>query len=317
MQNVLVSSIVINTVIAGSVAAYIVNRESAFFGYNHTPLALQNTENELRILACVHDSRHVSATTGLIKMMAKTINAPITPFLIHLLQLHERARKDLTFHQVDENVEFFKESHDFGGNGVVEINRAVDVFIEETGVTMRQDKIVSLFATMHEEVCKKAEDFNATVILLSFHKHQRIDGKMENVRKEGFRMTNQKLLRHSPCTVAILVNRGVAGASAQGLSAESIQHVAVLFFGGPDDQEALAFSTRIGLHPYVNLTVIRFLHTASKEGVHGSDSASHTEENALMVASSSNENENQVDNAFVSDFYNRYHFIALLKLCGC
>jgi hypothetical protein len=94
----------------------------------------------------------------------------------------------------------------------------------------------------------------------------------------------------------------------------NLTQVATLFFGGPDDREAVAWSRRIAAHPRVNLTVIRFQLPASlssSSSVHNSqtDNASDEDDGMLMALSrlETGNGRNEVDNSFLTDFYNRYH----------
>ncbi|KAL6340550.1 hypothetical protein AAG906_010458 [Vitis piasezkii] len=287
-NNLLLITIMINTVIVGPVVALIVSRETKSFGYCHVPFERQDPERELRILACVHGPRHVPTMARIIQSSNGAQSTPISPFLMHLIELPEKTKTNLMYNQLQDDE--LSDDDDYGGNDVVEINDIVDAFFAETGIMTRQLKVVSPFATMYEEVCNGAEDLRASIILLPFHKHQRIDGKMES-GKEGVRITNQKVLRHATCTVAILVDRVP-------------QHVAILFFGGPDDREALAYGRSMGMHPHVNLTVIRFLPESSKDHDAGMRIASYRDE--VLMSIPGRENENEEDNAFLANFYNRY-----------
>ncbi|KAM7498611.1 hypothetical protein LguiA_023025 [Lonicera macranthoides] len=159
---------------------------------------------------------------------------------------------------------------------------------------------------MYEVVCDFAEDIRVSIILLPFHKHQRIDGKLEN-GKEGIRSTNQKIRRHAQCSIGILVvvDRGhTAGALSQAAGSESLQHVAALFFGGPDYCEAVGFSKRLGTHHHINHTVVRFLPASKEKEPNVGVNVAHKEEDVLM-AISDHETEKEVDNAFMMDFYDR------------
>ncbi|KAJ4909063.1 Cation/H(+) antiporter 2 [Raphanus sativus] len=91
---------------------------------------------------------------------------------------------------------------------------------------------------MHLEICNATEDLRVSIVFLLFHKHQRIDGKTTN-DGEVFRQMNRNVLRHAPCSVGIFVDRNITGFQ-QPHGFDSVQHVAALFFGGPDDREALA-----------------------------------------------------------------------------
>ncbi|KAI8536904.1 hypothetical protein RHMOL_Rhmol10G0293100 [Rhododendron molle] len=310
---------VTNTLIVGPIIVYIVRRENESLGYRHVALEWQDPEIELRMLACVHNPRHVSTIVGLIAALRGSERGPITPYLMHLIELPDQKSKDnsLMYHQREDDE--LSDEDNYGGNEVVEINEAVDAFTAETGVVVHQVKAVSPFQNMHDDVCARAEETRASIILLHFHKHQRIDGKMEP-GKEGIRTTNQKVLRHSKCSVAILVDRGltnsvaatrgVGGYNGSVSGSESLQHVATLFFGGPDDREALGFSRRLSMHHHINLTIIRFLAAADRDRNVGLNVAHNKEEEEdvlmMSVCSSDRETESEADTAILTEFYNRY-----------
>lgn len=125
-------------------------------------------------------------------------------------------------------------------------------------VTVRPMTAISGLEDMHEDICATAADKRTALIILPFHKSPRLDGYFEST--PGFRAVNQKVLKHSPCSVAILIDRGVGG-SAQIPSSSVDHNVVVYFFGGPDDREALAYGCRMAEHPGIKLHVIRFLTT--------------------------------------------------------
>ncbi|XP_075499613.1 cation/H(+) antiporter 1-like [Primulina tabacum] len=299
--NLMMAAIVINSLIWGPLIAFMVRRESEIFGYKYIAFEFQSPKNELKLLACIYGPRPVTTMIGLIATSKGPENVAITPYLMHLIELPERRKTNLLYHQKEEDE--LSDDGDYGGNDVVEINEAVDIFCTETGVTIHQVKTVSPFASMYADVCEFAEDIRASVIVLPFHKHQRIDGKLES-GKEGIRATNQKILRHAKCSVAILVDRGLTAGTSYTSGSGSLQHVATLFFGGPDDREALGFSERIGMHHHINLTIIRFLHVSEKMQDIGVNVA-HKEQDVLMVKST-HETESDVDNAALAEFYNRY-----------
>ncbi|KAK4479969.1 hypothetical protein RD792_013023 [Penstemon davidsonii] len=299
--NLMMAAVIINSLIWGPVIALMVRREHDILGYKHIAFEFQSPESELKLLACVHGPRPVATMIGLIATCKGPENIAITPYLMHLIELPEKTKTNLLYHQKAEDE--LSDDDDYGGNDVLEINEAVDIFAAETGVMIHQVKIVSPFANMYADVCEFAEDIRASIIILPFHKHQRIDGKLES-GKEGVRITNQKVLRHAKCSVAILVDRGLTAGTSYTSGSESLQHVAILFFGGPDDREALGLSKRLGMHHHINLTVIRFLHTSDR-AQNMSVNIVQKEEN-ILLATSNGDDENDDDNVVLTDFYNRY-----------
>ena len=60
----------------------------------------------------------------------------------------------------------------------------------------------------------------------------------------AYRSINQYVLANAPCSVEILVDKGLSGSNHLAGNQVS-HHVAVLFFGGPDDREALCYGWRM------------------------------------------------------------------------
>ncbi|CAK7336478.1 unnamed protein product [Dovyalis caffra] len=302
VHNLIVTVVVINTVITGVVVALILKKKEEYFSHRHISLELSEPESELRVLVCVYGSRHISSKIGLISAFSESLKTPVTAYLMHLVELpKKRTKKNLMYHQLQDGDQYSDEE-DYGGDDVVEINDAVDAYTMETKVLIHQKKVVSSFEKLYEDVCDYIEDLRVSIIFLTFHKHQRLDGKMES-GKEGMRITNHKVLRHAPCSVGIFVDRGQTG--FQQPSSQSVQNIATLFFGGPDDREALACSKMIAAHPHIHLTLIHFQHSPSSEQIECTNGTIHRNDEMLMEMTN-HEIEAEIDKAFVQDFYNRY-----------
>ncbi|XP_043709157.1 cation/H(+) antiporter 1 [Telopea speciosissima] len=306
-SNALKVTMVINTLLVGPTLAFLVRRERRATTFKHVGLEWQKPYSELRILACVHGPRHVSTMAWIIAASIGPNNA-ITPYLMHLVELTGRNKAYVLYHTRDES-DAGNDDH-YGGNDAVEISHNIDTFTAEMGITVHLVTAVSPYDTMHEDVCLGAEDLHASIILLPFHKYQQVDGKME-IDKEGIRTTNQKVLRHAPCSVGILVDRGLYVATAgPNMEGTKRQHIAGLFFGGPDDREALIYSGRIATHPQVDLTVFRFRLTDRKNQLQTQSqilsSFSSNTEGEVVMSIPIQETENDADQAFLSSFYKRY-----------
>ncbi|XP_050209389.1 cation/H(+) antiporter 2-like [Mercurialis annua] len=304
LHSLVIIVVVLDTLTAGLVVVFMLRTRESYFAHRYTELESHDTDDsELRILSCVYGSRHASAIVGLISSVGGSHSSPMSPYLMHLVELPDKRRKTkLMYHQLKDGDQFSDEE-EYGGNDVLEINDVVDGFIAETKIMIHQIKVVSSYERMYEDVCSGAEDLRVSIIFIHLHKHQRIDEKLEN-GKDGIRASNQKILRHAPCSVGILVDRGHTGFKKPCL--DSVQQVATLFFGGADDREALTCSKRIALHGYVKLTVIRFLPTTSKEKLtKWTNDASHKNDEVLLAISDP-EAENDMDDACMGDFLSRY-----------
>ncbi|KAL5731615.1 hypothetical protein ACHQM5_004325 [Ranunculus cassubicifolius] len=112
-------------------------------------------------------------------------------------------------------------------------------------------------SNIHEYICTSAKNKQVAMVILPYHKQQRLDGSLETTRAD-YGGVNQRVLEHAPCSVGILVDRGFGGNTHV-----SARRNPVLFyyncFGGQDDREALSNGARMSEHPGINLIVVRFI----------------------------------------------------------
>jgi len=223
-------------------------------GYKRRNLQRSKHDAELRMLACVHTTRNVPSIISLLELSNPTKRSPIFIYALHLVELTGRASNMLAAHHSATSNQN-RSSSSAPGSGD-HIFNAFESYEESVGgVSIQALTAVSPYQTMHEDVSVLAEDKHVSLIVLPFHKQQTVDGGMEpiNASLRGF---NENILSSAPCSVAILVDRGLSAAAAR---MASVHHVALLFFGGPDDREGLAYAWRMVEHPGVCLTVVRFI----------------------------------------------------------
>lgn len=77
-------------------------------------------------------------------------------------------------------------------------------------------------------------------------------------------------------------------------------NIAVVFIGGKDDREALAFAGRMARHPGVKLSVIRFLLDLNNE------SSVSTRLNRSRLHTAEQEEEMKLDDEYFAEFYGRH-----------
>ncbi|KAL8168383.1 hypothetical protein V2J09_009882 [Rumex salicifolius] len=294
--NIMVVTVLLNTLLSGIPVAIFVWKNNKTFGYHPIPLEFRAPESELRVLSCVYNARSVPTMVSLIGGLGWSRELPVTAYLTHLIELLPKKRaSSKMYHQMEDDE--LSDDEAYGGNEALEISDIVDTFVSDTGIFISQLKAVSPMTRIYEDVCHSTEEVRASIVVLPYHKHQRIDGKMET-GKDGLRTTNQRVLRQAPCAVGILVDRGLFGNS------QSMQHIAVLFFGGPDDREALSFSRRIGMQAHVNLTVIRFLQNNRES--HERINVSLQRDEEVFMAMPSRAVEDEADHVSLEEFYNRH-----------
>ncbi|KAK8950236.1 Cation/H(+) antiporter 15 [Platanthera guangdongensis] len=233
-----------------------------FVAYKRRTIRWWNPDSELRILVCVHSAREVPSLISLLDISHPTKRPPFFVYALYLVELTGRASTLFVINTT--NSASFLDSHH--GNACAtrfilhqtqseHIANAFGSYEQHAdGISVQSLTAFSAYPSMHEDVIGVSEDKHCALILLPYHKHQSIDGAMEDTHP-AIRCLNQNVLTGATCSVGIFVDRGLSGS---GFRAQR-HNVALLFFGGADDREALAYADRLATHPAVALTIVRFL----------------------------------------------------------
>ncbi|CAN6718633.1 unnamed protein product [Malus baccata var. baccata] len=224
--------------------------------YKYRTIERKDPNTELQILTCFHGTRNLPTMINLIEASRGTGKKErLCVYAMHLMELNERSSAILMVHKARRNgLPFWNKVTDSGNNQLVV---AFETFEQLSRVAIRPMTAISSVSSMHEDICAMAERKRAAIIIVPFHKHQRLDGVLVTTRTE-YRGVNQRVLEHAPCSVGIMVDRGLGGSTHVSASNVS-SSIVVLFFGGGDDHEALAYGMRMAEHPGNNLTVVHFL----------------------------------------------------------
>ncbi|KAK6137327.1 hypothetical protein DH2020_028931 [Rehmannia glutinosa] len=196
--------------------------------YKHRTIQRKESDTQIRLLACFHSTRNIPTIINLIEASRGTGNREgLLVYAMHLTELSERSSSILK------------------------------AFQHLSQVSVRPTTAISSMPSMHEDICDSAARKKVAMIILPFHKHQRLDGHLETTRAE-LRHMNKRVLEHAPCSVGILVDRGLVGTSH--ISASNVDFtITTFFFGGRDDREALSYGALMAEHPGISLNVVRFV----------------------------------------------------------
>ncbi|KAF5194867.1 Cation/H(+) antiporter [Thalictrum thalictroides] len=208
---------------------------------------------ELGILVCVHKQEHVHSLINILEISHPTTETPIAVVLLQLVELLGRAAPVLVAHHPDHN-------YMCGNTRTRNIVNAFKQYeMQNQGLTCVQAFTgIAHFATMDDDICHLAIDKRVNFVITPFHKELAINGKMSSENR-SMRKMNCNILEKAPCSVGIFIDRKVLHGSVSVLKSQTLYLVAVLYMGGNDDGETLAYGARMAEHPQVNLTVIRFL----------------------------------------------------------
>ncbi|XVF05812.1 hypothetical protein REPUB_Repub05bG0205200 [Reevesia pubescens] len=223
----------------------------------HTPPG-----SELKILLCILDKENVPSLVNLLEVSYPTVDNPFVVYAFHLVELIGRANPLFIDHQNQEQVDLsarFPDSETIH-NALKLYQECRDEFVKLHLFTASTAK-----RTMYQDICKLALTSKATIIILPLEKER--NGEIATTKHwgGGQRSLNTQVLHHAPCSVGLLIDKAPRwhlpiSRSFRGATRNFI----VLFLGGPDSREALAFSDRMAGNPNVSLTVVRFLPSNSE-----------------------------------------------------
>ncbi|KAG8382178.1 hypothetical protein BUALT_Bualt05G0049700 [Buddleja alternifolia] len=196
--------------------------------YKHRTIQRKEADTQLRMFTCFQSTRNI-------------------PSLINLMEASRGTGEKKTVYHLEQG-------RDSETNQIVV---AFEAFQHLSQVSIRPTTAISPMLSMHEDICTSAERKRAAIIILPFHKHQRLDGHLETTRAD-LRHVNRRVLVHAPCSVGILVDRGLGGTSH--VSASNVDYtITAFFFGGYDDHEALSYGALMAEHTGIRLNAVRFI----------------------------------------------------------
>ncbi|XP_073297411.1 cation/H(+) antiporter 15-like [Primulina huaijiensis] len=224
--------------------------------YRRRTIQKAKSDEELIILTCIHNTRNVLSLIHFLRTSNPTKTSPINVSALQLVELVGRASAMLLVHNSRKSGPRNPSHIEAQADHIV---NAFDNFeLRSEGVTTQVLTARCAYATMDEDICNIAKDKRAAFIVIPFHKQQTMNGEMEDINP-SIRGVNEGVLDNAPCSVGILIERGVSESS------DYARNIAVLYFGGPDDREALAYSWRMVEGSDAKLTVMRFIPSADAE----------------------------------------------------
>lgn len=203
------------------------------------------------MVVCIHEEDNVPPVISLLEASNPSRFRPISVFVLNLLDLAGRGTATLK-----PNFPTRKKLTSVPSRAGHIIN-VFSYFAEcnQGFVNVQHFTAISPYVSMHDDICTMALDKNAAIVIVPFHKKWTIDGTV-GATFPSIRSVNQKVIRNAPCSVGILIDRGEMCASQSILNCKISFRIAMLFIGGDDDREALAYTSRMVEHPNVTLTLV-------------------------------------------------------------
>ncbi|KAL3029245.1 hypothetical protein AAZX31_03G153100 [Glycine max] len=224
------------------------------------PSRLTDLQEKLRILACIHGPGNIPSLINFVESIRATNMSRLKLYVMQLTELTDSSSSILMVQRSRKNgFPFINRMK--SGPMHEQIATAFQAYGEVGKVTVHHLTSISLLSTMHEDICHVAEKKGVAMIILPFHK--RWGGEDEEVTEDlgqGLREVNQRVLQNAACSVAVLVNRGVARRYEQEpeTSVAARKRVCIIFIGGPHDRKVLELGSRMAEHPAIRLLLVRF-----------------------------------------------------------
>ncbi|XP_058764964.1 cation/H(+) antiporter 15-like [Vicia villosa] len=298
---VMVVITVIMTGVVVPVVSIIYRPSRGNINYKRRSIQISKPDGEFRILVCVHSPRNVPTMINLLEASNPTKNSPICLYMLHLVELSGRTSAMLIVHNTTKPEQVALNRTEAQSDHII---TAFKNYEQNTSfVSVQPLTAVSPYSTMHEDICNLAQEKRVSLIIIPFHKQQTVDGGMEPTNM-SFRTINQNVLANAPCSVGILVDRGLNGLNRLDSNQVS-HHVAIMFFGGPDDREALCYGWRMFEHTAISLTIMRFVPgEKASEPVH--QHGINPDEPSVLTVETDNDIEKRIDDKLIHEFRMRY-----------
>ncbi|VFQ71784.1 unnamed protein product [Cuscuta campestris] len=265
---ILIISVVVITGVISPLVRRLYDPSKRCIAYKRRTILHSSHNEELRILACIHNQENVRGIFTLLQVSNPTKESRINLVILHLVKLIGQSSSFIAHTHQDEE----DDNPSLNSKPPTQSEHIFNAFrwFEQRNqdvMSVHCYKGVSPFATMHNDVCTLALEKRTTLIIVPFHKQWTFRGRVESCY--AHRVLNSHVLESAPCSVGILADRGNTknnkrlGFPVEGTPTPSLYRVSMLFFGGADDREALAYARRISGDPNVMLTLIRFITTGS------------------------------------------------------
>ncbi|XP_050211961.1 cation/H(+) antiporter 15-like [Mercurialis annua] len=202
----------------------------------------------LRLLTCIHSEDDVRGIISLLEASNPNAISPIHAYIVHTIDLAGGMVPRLTPYNTN-----WRRYRSYASSN--HIMQAFSNYSKNSRgpVSIRPFTLVAPYRTMHNILCNLAEDKKLNIIIVPF-----MCDDIETSRIVPYSLVcefNTQLQVNSPCTVAILVDRGL---NHRRINLGKFSYnVLVIFIGGDDDREALQVATRMSGNPDVSITLMR------------------------------------------------------------
>ncbi|KAL5077136.1 hypothetical protein RYX36_016120 [Vicia faba] len=231
---------------------YIYDPSRRYKTYMRKSVKGSEREFDFKVLVCIHNEENVYPMINLLQATKPTNTSPISVFVLHLMQLSGRSASINIKNEYARN-----KSNSYKHASTQTISNVFNTLLlhNKECVTLKVFTAIAPYASMHDDICYMAMDTKSNILIVPFHKQWSMNGNVE-FSNASIRLVNQRVLNKAPCSIGVLIDRSQMSGELLVIHNKCFCKIAMIFLGGADDQEALAYGMRIAEHPNIRLTVI-------------------------------------------------------------
>ncbi|XP_074293909.1 cation/H(+) antiporter 14-like [Silene latifolia] len=199
----------------------------------------------IRILVCIYKEDNVAPMIQLLQVAKPRKETPLQVLVLQLCELVGSKQAILAPY----------DPHDTNSSHIVSAFKRLE---KEKNDNLRTQHFTSTspYSSMHDDICSLAFDRGINVIILPFHQNHGFDKTL--TAGSSIRNVNRRVMRKAPCSVGVLIDK-------KSFNMSTFYSIVVLFLGGNDDHETLAYSRRMVEDSSINLTVMRIKSSSYEE----------------------------------------------------
>lgn len=251
--SMLTSSVIVTAAASYIFVGFLHDYSKIYAGYRKRNIENSSLTSELRILSCAYRPDDVLAAKKLLDASFPCKESPISVYALHLVEQVGQATPLLIDHQLGQK--HSSQVSNARSQKILDMFQSFEMQHSELA-TVQFFTAISMLKFMHHDICSLAFDKLTFFIMLPFHRRWNQQGRMVS-DSTTLRTINCNVLDMAPCSVGILIDRHKIRKKMPG--GPSAYQVAVIFIGGSDDREALAYGRRMSMSPEVQFTLMRLV----------------------------------------------------------
>uniref|UniRef100_A0A7N0VJW4 Cation/H+ exchanger domain-containing protein n=1 Tax=Kalanchoe fedtschenkoi TaxID=63787 RepID=A0A7N0VJW4_KALFE len=205
----LVISVMVTTTLVPPLVRLFYDPEEIYMAMERNTLQNSKRDSELRVMVCIQSQENVPTIINLLEVSNPTPQQPVVVIAMQLVELVGRSLPILMAH--GEQPTRALEPNLSKSNHITNALKHYEAHHQDCA-RIKFFTTVSHFETMHDDIVQVAAERRVTIVIVPFHKQWAIDGSVGSVHRH-IQNVNTNVLSKAPCSVGILVDRGILNGS--------------------------------------------------------------------------------------------------------